>query len=162
MNVWNHCYWTIIIPSDHDYTVFFIMTFDCASNFRLYAFLGQFQLFTQTRTMGGRRTRPHIFLPKRSVPTVLVTRMPWFSNTVIRGSDGNQLSQKTSLSYQLSTSVTNNWSSTKVLWYFSSIILSTAIWISSGRGYRLHSIIRNFCIQSKCSLFGSFACCYSS
>ena len=44
-------------------------------------------------------------LPKRSIQTVSVERMSWPFNTVIRGSDENQLLKETSLSCQFSTSV---------------------------------------------------------
>lgn len=130
----------------HQYCSFHRVTFDCTSNFRLYTFLVQFQLFTQT------------FSSNSSLCTYALIQVC----LVIRGSEENQLLKKTSLSSQLSTSVMQ---STDRAQKFCDTFLchiqhhSMDQW---SRGNRLQSIIQKFCIQSECSLFRSFACCYSS
>ena len=146
MNVWSNCCWTITIPADHACIIIFIGTFDCDSNFCLYVFLVQFQLFTQTCSSNS------------SLCTYALIQVC----LVIRGSEENQLLKKTSLSSQLSTSVMQ---STDRAQKFCDTFLchiqhhSMDQW---SRGNRLQSIIQKFCIQSECSLFRSFACCYSS
>ena len=67
------------ISADHADTVLFVVIFDFASNFRLYAFLVQFQLFTQT--ICSNKFPLHICLDPLTLLSEAVTKTNYWKKT---------------------------------------------------------------------------------
>ena len=116
MNVSNHSYWAITNAADHAYTTFFVVHYDCACKFRLYAF----------HFNSGTLPKRYI---KQFLSNVCLDHLTLLLEAVTKTNYQGNFFRFPILYFNFAS---NNWPSTKFLGYFFSTIFSTTTWINEG------------------------------